>query len=48
MQRLVRSSGDSSPEKLGGQKRWGLGKFQRTRPLDLKETPFFIIEIGPF
>ena len=48
-------SGDSSQEKLGGglEKIGGLGakpvgKFQRPRPLDLREKPFFIIEIGPF
>ena len=30
-------SGDEAP-----------GKFKKPRPLDLRETPFLIIEIGPF
>ena len=46
------TSGDSSQEKLGAEKNGGLGakpgRFQRPRPLDLRETLFFIMEIGPF
>ena len=46
-------SGDSSPEKLGARRDRGSGdgvpgNISKPRPLDLRETPFFIIEIGPF
>ena len=43
------TSGDSSPEKLGGMENIGVfgRKSQKSCPLDLRETPFLIIEIGP-
>ena len=36
------------PQKLGGQKILGVWKFQKPHLLDLREAPFFIIEIGSF
>ena len=47
------SSGDCSPDKLGAEEIGGLGekppgKISKSRPLDLRETPFFIIDMGPF